>query len=159
MQTPYFAHMLESIEKVEATRAQRLKSEPTRLTADEKKALLSEFHPDYGDKGFADIQIGANAGEKAPKELAELLHSKSKLSGVKLNLDNAEHEVDVLIIGGGGAGASAALEAHYAGANVMIVTKLRMGDSNSMMAEGGIQAADKSTDSPMQHYLDSMGGG
>jgi succinate dehydrogenase / fumarate reductase flavoprotein subunit len=151
--------MLESIEKVEANRAARLESEPRRLDANEKRDLLEEFHPDYGDKGFAEIRIGANSGEKAPKELAALLHSKSKLSGVNLNLENVEYDVDVLIIGGGGAGAAAAIEAQGAGANVLIVTKLRMGDSNSMMAEGGIQAADKDTDSPMQHYLDSMGGG
>ena len=41
----------------------------------------------------------------------------------------------------------------------MIVTKLRIGDANTMMAEGGIQAADKANDSPAQHYLDAMGGG
>ena len=41
----------------------------------------------------------------------------------------------------------------------MIVTKLRIGDANTMMAEGGIQAADKANDSPAQHYLDAFGGG
>ncbi len=41
----------------------------------------------------------------------------------------------------------------------MIVTKLRIGDANTMMAEGGIQAADKENDSPAQHYLDAFGGG
>ena len=41
----------------------------------------------------------------------------------------------------------------------MIVTKLRMGDANTMMAEGGIQAADKPGDSPAQHFLDAFGGG
>lgn len=41
----------------------------------------------------------------------------------------------------------------------MVVTKLRMGDANTMMAEGGIQAADKPNDSPAQHYLDAFGGG
>ena len=67
--------------------------------------------------------------------------------------------MDVLVIGGGGAGSSAAIEAHEAGANVMMVTKLRIGDANTMMAEGGIQAADKENDSPQQHYLDAFGGG
>ena len=51
------------------------------------------------------------------------------------------------------------IEAHNAGADVMIVTKLRIGDANTMMAEGGIQAADKENDSPVQHYLDCFGGG
>lgn len=41
----------------------------------------------------------------------------------------------------------------------MIVTKLRIGDANTMMAEGGIQAADKPNDSPAIHYLDAFGGG
>ena len=40
-----------------------------------------------------------------------------------------------------------------------MVTKLRIGDANTMMAEGGIQAADKENDSPVQHYLDAFGGG
>lgn len=41
----------------------------------------------------------------------------------------------------------------------MIVTKLRIGDANTMMAEGGIQAADKPNDSPAIHYIDAYGGG
>lgn len=74
-------------------------------------------------------------------------------------MENPDYDVDVLIIGGGGAGASAAIEADNAGAKVMVVTKLRIGDANTMMAEGGIQAADKENDSPAQHYLDAFGGG
>ena len=56
-------------------------------------------------------------------------------------------------------GANAAIEAHEAGAKVMVVTKLRMGDANTMMAEGGIQAADKPNDSPATHFVDAFGGG
>ena len=70
-----------------------------------------------------------------------------------------DYDAEVLVIGGGGAGSSAALEAHAAGADVMMVTKLRIGDANTMMAEGGIQAADKENDSPQRHYLDAFGGG
>ena len=151
--------MLESIKKVEATRAARMGSEPRRMTAEEKSELLKQYHPDYRDEGFAEIKIGPNKGQKAPVELTRLLHSNSRLLDEKINLDNPAYDVDVLVIGGGGAGASAAIEAHEAGANVMIVTKLRIGDANTMMAEGGIQAADKPNDSPVQHYLDAFGGG
>ena len=49
--------------------------------------------------------------------------------------------------------------ASEAGAKVLLATKLRVGDANTMMAEGGIQAADKPNDSPAQHYLDAFGGG
>ncbi|GAI23385.1 unnamed protein product, partial [marine sediment metagenome] len=67
--------------------------------------------------------------------------------------------VDVLIIGSGGAGLSAALLAQENGAKVLIATKLRLGDSNTIGAEGGTQAADRPNDSPVLHYLDTMGGG
>ena len=151
--------MLESVKKVEATRAERMKTEPRRMTAEEKDTLLKAFHPDYRADGFAEIKIGPNKGQKAPAELGHLLHSNSRLLGVDIDLDKVDYDVDVLVIGGGGAGASAAIEADNAGANVMIVTKLRIGDANTMMAEGGIQAADKPNDSPVQHYLDAFGGG
>ena len=151
--------MLESVKKVEATRAERMKTEPRRMTAEEKDTLLKAFHPDYREEGFATIQIGPNKGEKAPLELGNLLHSNSRILGVDIDLDKIDYDVDVLVIGGGGAGASAAIEAHNAGAKVMVVTKLRIGDANTMMAEGGVPAADKPNDSPVQHYLDAFGGG
>ena len=151
--------MLESIRKVEATRAERMGMEPRRMTAEEKDALLKAYHPDYRPDGFKEIKIGPNKGQKAPAELADLLHSNSRLLGAHIDLTKTDYDVDVLVIGGGGAGASAAIEANEAGANVMIVTKLRIGDANTMMAEGGIQAADKENDSPVQHYLDAFGGG
>lgn len=151
--------MLASIEKVEATRAARMGMEPRRMTAEEKDALLKAYHPDYRTDGFAEIKVGPNKGQKAPTELTKLLHSNSRLLHTDLDLNKIDYHVDVLVIGGGGAGASAAIEANEAGANVMIVTKLRIGDANTMMAEGGIQAADKPNDSPVQHYLDAFGGG
>ena len=88
-----------------------------------------------------------------------MLHSNSRLLTDKVDISKVDYDVDVLVIGGGGAGSSCAIEAHKAGADVMIVTKLRIGDANTMMAEGGIQAADKENDSPVQHYLDCFGGG
>ena len=159
MYAPYPENMMESIKKVEATRAERMATEPRRLTAEEKDALLEKFHPDYNPNAFAEIKVGPNKGQKAPLELAEMLHSESRLLNEKIDLNKIDYDVDVLVIGGGGAGSSCAIEAHNAGADVMIVTKLRIGDANTMMAEGGIQAADKENDSPVQHYLDCFGGG
>lgn len=151
--------MLESIKKVEATRAERMGMEPRRMTAEEKDTLLKAYHPDYKAEGFKEIAVGPNKGQKAPAELADLLNSNSRLLEEDIDVDKIDYDVDVLVIGGGGAGASAAIEAHEAGADVMVVTKLRIGDANTMMAEGGIQAADKENDSPVQHYLDAFGGG
>lgn len=151
--------MRASMANVEKARKANIALEPCRMTADEKDEVLRKYHPDYKGEGFSTIKVGPNAGEKCPKELLALLEGKSRLSELKVDLTKIDYDVDVLVIGGGGAGASAAIEAKNAGANVMIVTKLRIGDANTMMAEGGIQAADKENDSPAQHYLDVMGGG
>ena len=48
---------------------------------------------------------------------------------------------DVLIIGGGSAGLRAAIEAHDAGADVLIISKSRTGDPHTILARGGINAA------------------
>ena len=155
----YTQEQLDSIKKVEATRQERLSNLHARMTAEQKDAVLKEFHPDYIEGAYETLKVGPNKGEKVLHELADLLQGKSRLEPKKIDLKNPDYDVDVLVIGGGGAGSSAAITAHANGANVMIVTKLRIGDANSMMAEGGIQAADKPNDSPAQHYLDAFGGG
>ncbi len=151
--------ILQSIKNVEASRQARFGAELKRMTAEEKDAVLKAFHPDYKTEGFTNLKIGPNKGDKVPVELADILQGRSRTLDLKVNLDKIDYDVDVLVIGGGGAGSSAAIEADEAGAKVMIVTKLRIGDANTMMAEGGIQAADKANDSPAQHYLDAFGGG
>ncbi len=151
--------MLESIRRVEAARAENVKLDPRRMTAEEKDQLLKAYHPDYRADQFTQLAMGPNKGGKVPLELAALLQAHSRIAGMQLDLSHPDYDVDVLVIGGGGAGTSAAIEADNAGAKVMLVTKLRMGDANTMMAEGGIQAADKPNDSPAQHFLDAYGGG
>ena len=155
----YTKEMLASMEKVAANRAANAALEPRRMTAEEKDTLLETYHPDYRKDQFREIVVGPNKGEKAPIELTELLEANSRIKATDVDLSRVDYDVDVLVIGGGGAGSSAAIEAHEAGANVMIVTKLRIGDANTMMAEGGIQAADKPNDSPAIHYVDAFGGG
>ena len=155
----YNDEMLKSMERVAAKREENAVFEPRRMTAEEKETLLATYHPDYKESEFAVLEIGKNKGEKVPIELAGLLQAHSRIKPQDIDLSKIDYDVDVLIIGGGGAGASAAIEADNNGASTMIVTKLRIGDANTMMAEGGIQAADKENDSPAQHYIDAFGGG
>ncbi len=72
------------------------------------------------------------------------------------------HEHDVLIIGAGGAGLRAAIEALNQGARVAVVSKSLLGKAHTVMAEGGIAAAmanvDKA-DSWKTHFKDTMRGG
>ena len=155
----YSEQFQESIAQVEASRARNIALEPARMTAVQKESVLTSFHPDYKLDEFSILTVGPNKGERVPKELAAILQAHSRITAEGVCLDTPELETDVLIIGGGGAGAAAAIEADAAGARVTVVTKLRMGDANTMMAEGGIQAADKPNDSPAIHFVDAFGGG
>lgn len=155
-----YNNQLDELAKIVAEkRAENINFEPNRLSADEKDSLLKEFHPDRIGSQFEELKIGPNKGQKAPLELAEMLQALPRYTQNQVDLNKTDYEADVLVIGGGGAGTSAAIEASNAGANVLLVTKLRVGDANTMMAEGGIQAADKPNDSPALHYLDAFGGG
>jgi len=160
----YPAEMRESLAKVEASRQNRLHETFPKLDPQERDHILHTFHPDYITEAFREIRVGPNKGDRAPLELANTLEAPSILVQDGYNLEDIlrqepDASCDVLVIGGGGAGAGAALLAQENGADVLICTKLRFGDANTMMAQGGIQAADKDNDSPVLHYLDVMGGG
>jgi succinate dehydrogenase / fumarate reductase, flavoprotein subunit len=69
------------------------------------------------------------------------------------------YSCDVLIIGGGSAGLRAAIEAHDAGANVLLISKSRIGDPHTVLARGGINAALGTmdpVDNWMIHALDTI---
>src|SRR6202044_1764288 len=69
---------------------------------------------------------------------------------------------DVLVIGAGGAGLRAAIEAAAAGAKVALVCKSLLGKAHTVMAEGGIAAALANVDERDNwkvHFRDTMLGG
>ena len=149
----------ESIRKLEGTRLSRAQEEIPLLSLKERQELLQRYHPDFRDGGRREIHVGINQGQRVPHELADLFEGGSRVRPDEVGLAGVKRETDVLIIGGGGGGASAALFAKANGAKTLITTKLRFGDSNTIMAEGGIQAAVGQFDSPALHYLDTVGGG
>jgi len=72
------------------------------------------------------------------------------------------HEHDVLVIGAGGAGLRAAIEALAQGVSVGVVSKSLLGKAHTVMAEGGIAAAMANVDSAdgwKPHFRDTMRGG
>ncbi|HEU4823325.1 MAG TPA: FAD-dependent oxidoreductase, partial [Nitrososphaeraceae archaeon] len=64
----------------------------------------------------------------------------------------SNYSCDVLIIGGGSAGLRAAIEAHDAGVNVLIISKSERGDPHTTLARGGINAALGTMD-PEDHWM------
>jgi succinate dehydrogenase flavoprotein subunit len=76
--------------------------------------------------------------------------------------DYETHEHDVLVIGAGGAGLRAAIEASAAGVRVGLVCKSLLGKAHTVMAEGGIAAALANVDERdnwQVHFADTMRGG
>ncbi|MCP4229017.1 MAG: FAD-binding protein [bacterium] len=161
----YPEYMKKSLGKVEKTRNKRLALEKSGdpvyppMTADERKEVLDGFHPDYKLDARCEVRIGPNKGDSLTTEVAEMLETHSRIKTGMFDLTQIDIETDLLIIGGGGAGCAAAIVAAEKGVKSIISTKLRMGDANSMMSQGGMQAAVTPQDSPTRHYLDILGGG
>jgi len=159
--TPELNELIKNVEKTRPARVERKRKgeEFPAMSLQERKDIL-KFHPDFKEEGRSEIKVGPNTGYRIANEMVSLIHAKSRLDPDAVDLNKVDFETDVLVVGGGGAGASAALLARENGAKVLIATKLRLGDANTVMAEGGIQAATKyKKDSPYYHYLDAMGGG
>src|SRR5215216_6304351 len=78
-------------------------------------------------------------------------------------MTNSErHVYDVVVIGAGGAGLRAAIEARLAGKKTAIISKSLFGKAHTVMAEGGIAAAMgnvNSRDDWQVHFRDTMRGG
>jgi len=158
----YPDYMMKSIKKVEEKRKRNMSKSVKPLSLNDREKILNNFHPDYMKDTKRKVKIGIDKGKLLYNGIVDLLEAKSVLNPKDVDLSKIDYDVDVLIIGGGGAGSVAALFAYEKGVKkdkILIVTKLRHGDANSMMAQGGIQAADRPQDSPALHYLDIYGGG
>ncbi len=154
--------MMESIKKVEEKREKNLTKKVKPLSLEARGSILAEYHPDYMDSSKREVKVGVDKGVLMYNGIADLLEARPALNPRDVDLDRIDFDVDILIIGGGGAGTVAALFALESGAEkdkILVTTKLRHGDANSMMAQGGIQAADRPEDNPVLHYLDIYGGG
>ena len=161
----YPDYMQSSLNQVVQTRGTRLElaqsGKPVYppMNEEERKEVLEKFHPDYKPDALREVRTGPNKGETITTEVADMLETHSRIDPAAFDLAQQDLETDLLIIGGGGAGCAAAIIAKQQGARSIISTKLRLGDANSMMSQGGMQAAVTAKDSPPRHYLDALGGG
>jgi succinate dehydrogenase / fumarate reductase flavoprotein subunit len=155
----YPDYMRESIKKVTESRPDRVGVTYPRLTMEQAQEVLENHHPDFKEEQKRRVRVGPNKGDLANHEFVDVLEAHPAIMPDDVDLTTVDWDVDVLIIGGGGAGCAAALMAQEAGVSTLVATKLRLGDANTMMAQGGIQAATKPNDTPSIHYLDVIGGG
>ncbi|MCK4322329.1 FAD-binding protein, partial [candidate division WOR-3 bacterium] len=157
----YPEYMRELIKKVEQTRMKRKDYTPPALSKEGREEVL-KLHPDFAPGGKRKISIGPNRNEIGPTEVVDLLEAYPLIEADEIDLSRTDYSPEILIIGGGLAGTTAALWANNSGVaskDILLANKLRHGDANSIMAEGGTQAADRSSDSLQRHYIDTMGGG
>jgi len=158
----YPEYMQESLRLVEKTRPERIGQVFPSMTAEEKEEILRDWHPDYKEGTKRPLRIGPSQGQIMPHEVVDILEAHPAITPDDIDLSDIAYDVDVLIIGAGGAGLSASLLALESGIErdgILMVQKLRLGDANSKMSQGGIQAAVSPEDSPTIHYLDVIGGG
>jgi len=158
----YPDYMIKSIKKVKEKRKRNMSKPVKPLSMKDREKILNDFHPDYMKNTKRKVKIGIDKSKLLYNGIVDLLETKSILNPKDVDISKIDYDVDLLIIGGGGAGTVASLFAYDNGVKkdkILIVTKLRHGDANSMMAQGGIQAADRPEDSPTLHYLDIYGGG
>jgi len=88
------------------------------------------------------------------------------MEGPKYQVENWDEIADVVVIGSGFAGLTAAIEARNAGASVIIIEKMKARGGNSIISDGGIAAADTLMqekagikDSPELMYSDMLKAG
>ncbi|HDH97001.1 MAG TPA: FAD-binding protein [Proteobacteria bacterium] len=159
---PDLKNLMKAVEKTRPKRIEQAKQGVNfpRMSLEEQEEIVRKFHPDYREEGKRALAVGPSKGYRVAHEFADILEAYSRVDPDRFDLGRTDYTCDVLVIGGGGGGTAAALLAQEAGADVLIATKLRHGDANTIMAEGGIQAATKyEKDSPCQHYLAVLGGG
>ena len=124
------------------------------LKPEERQSLLEVYHPDNSPRGKEELTFGPNKGQLLPKELLNIM-----LKTYNYPMVMEEDETDLLVIGSGGAGISAALEAVSKKVKVMLVTKDKVGASNTVLARGGMAVALGTEDLPSIHIEDTLKAG
>ncbi|MBQ1545275.1 MAG: succinate dehydrogenase/fumarate reductase flavoprotein subunit, partial [Clostridia bacterium] len=91
----YPDYLKHSLKLVEDKREYNIALQPERMSAEDKEALLAEFHPDFRADQYTELRVGANKGEKVNTELAETLMGRGRIHETNLDLDKIDYETDV----------------------------------------------------------------
>lgn len=102
----------------------------------------------YGENG---IILHEKEGKNMNRKLSALLISGMILAGCGTAVSSSssnvqEKDYDVVVIGAGGAGISAAIEAYDKGADVIVLEKMAIAGGNTNRASGGMNASETSVE-------------
>ncbi|MGD9819360.1 MAG: succinate dehydrogenase/fumarate reductase flavoprotein subunit, partial [Desulfomonilaceae bacterium] len=112
----YTSELMELIKRVEKTRPERVVKkkdgqEFPALTLDQRRDRLEKYHPDFRAGALRELKVGPSKGLSIAQEIADTFEAKSRLDPDAIDYNEVHYETDVLVIGGGGAGTAAALQA------------------------------------------------
>ena len=105
----YPDYMMESIKLVEKKREHNMKQPVKPMSMKEREDTLSKYHPDYMQGTRRELRVGVDKGQVFYNGIVDLLESSPVLKPKDVDLSKIDYNVDLLIIGGGGAGTVAAL--------------------------------------------------
>ena len=146
-------HELQKI--VHKTRDVRQQTLPKYSPA-ERDTLIKKYHPDHRESAYRPFKFGPNAGDRTVRELAALLEGESP---VPADLDLTPNYTTMSLWSEAVGQAARPLFTLMRTAQSDPCDEATLGDSNTVMAQGGIQVAVTADDSPVQHFLDTLKGG
>ena len=100
----YPEYILDSIKKVEKKREKNMSQPVAPLSLQDREKILSKYHPDYMKGTKRELKIGIDKGQLLYNGIVDLLESKPVLDPKDVDLSKIDYDVDLLIVGGGGAG-------------------------------------------------------
>ena len=86
----YPEYLQASLKKVAEKRDYNTALQPERMSAEDKKVLLEQFHPDYRKDQFEELKVGQNKGESVNVELAQTLQGHARLSADDVDLEHPD---------------------------------------------------------------------
>jgi hypothetical protein len=81
---------------------------PRRLSLSEREELVKRWHPDYKEELKRPLRIGPCKGLVVYSAIADLLESWPLVKPGEVDLSSVDFDVDILVVGSGGAGLTAA---------------------------------------------------
>ncbi len=107
--------MLKSIKLVEGKREDNMAKPVKPMSMKGREEILNKYHPDYMKGTKRELKVGRDKGSILYNGIVDLLEAKTVIEPKDVDLSKIDYDVDLLIVGGGGAGTVAALFAYESG--------------------------------------------
>ena len=108
----YKDYLMKSIKLVEKKREENMAKPVKPMSMKAREEVLSNYHPDYMKGTKRELKVGIDKGTILYNGIVDLLEARTVIDPKDVDLGKIDYDVDLLIIGSGGAGTVAALFAY-----------------------------------------------